>query len=83
MANSTTPPVLLARIEYRFVSSTSEITEQTEVSLNSAMKSLVTGGMTMRTACGTRIRRSAIRLDMPSASAASICPTGIACNPAR
>ena len=50
-------PVLLPRIEYCLVSSTSVITEQTEVSLNRAMKSLVTGGITIRTACGTITRR--------------------------
>ena len=75
--------MLLARIEYCFVSSTSVITEQTDVSLNSAMKSFVTGGITIRTACGTITRRSASRRDIPSASAASICPAGIAWRPAR
>ena len=80
-ANSTAPPVLLARIEYCLVSSTSVITEQTEVSLNRAMKSLVTGGITIRTAWGTITRRKAIRRDIPSASAASIWPAGIACKP--
>ena len=40
---------------YCLVSSMMVITEQTDVSLNSAMKSLVTGGITMRTACGTMI----------------------------
>ena len=83
IANSITPPVLFARIEYCFVSSTSVITEQTDVSLKSAMKSFVTGGITIRTACGTITRRKAILRDIPSASAASICPTGIACKPAR
>src|SRR5262249_324487 len=35
-ANSSTPPVLLARIWYCLLSSTSVMTEQTDVSLNSA-----------------------------------------------
>jgi hypothetical protein len=66
-----------------FVSSMMVTTEQTEVSLNMAMKSLTTGGMTMRNACGTMIRRSACTLLMPSDNAASIWPPGIACRPAR
>ena len=82
-ANSTTAPVLLARMLYCLVSSVTAITEQTEVSLNRAMKSLVTGGMTMRMACGTMTRRSAVRRDMPRASAACICPSGMAWSPAR
>ena len=59
------------------------ITEQTDVSLKSAMKSLVTGGITMRVACGMITRRSAIVRDIPRARAASIWPAGIACSPAR
>ena len=78
-----TAPVLLARMEYGLVSSTTVITEQTEVSLNMAMKSFITGGITIRTACGMTIRRSASRDDMPSDRAASIWPRGIACKPAR
>ena len=45
---------------YFRVSSVMRITEQTDVSLNSAMKSLVTGGMTIRSACGMMITRSAV-----------------------
>ena len=82
-ANSIAPPVLLARIEYSLVSSISVITEQTDVSLNSAMKSLVTGGITIRTAWGMITRRKAIARDIPRARAASIWPGGIACSPAR
>ena len=66
-----------------FVNSTTVTTEQTLVSLKSAIKSFVTGGMTIRIACGKMIRRTAMDLDMPSASAASIWPRGIACKPAR
>ena len=43
-SNSIAPPVLLARIEYSLVNSIRVMTEQTEVSLKRAMKSLVTGG---------------------------------------
>ena len=57
--------------------------EQIDVSLNSEMKSLVTGGTTRRTACGTMIRRNAVSRLMPSDRAASICPLGIANKPAR
>ena len=56
----------------RFVSSMMVTTEQTEVSLKSAMKSFTTGGITTRTAWGTMTRRSASGRDMPSESAASI-----------
>jgi hypothetical protein len=59
------------------------ITEQTDVSLNSAMKSFTTGGSTSRNARGTTTRRSASGRDMPSDSAASSCPGGNACSPAR
>ena len=67
----------------RLVSSTTVITETSELSLSSAMKSLVMPGSATRSACGITIRRSASRRDMPSESAASICPLGIACRPAR
>jgi hypothetical protein len=59
------------------------IAEQTEVSLNSAMKSFVTGGITIRTACGTITRRMVSHHPMPMACAASICPLSIASMPAR
>ena len=75
--------VLCESTEKRLVSSTRVTTEQTVVSLKSAMKSFTTGGITMRTAWGTTMRRSANARDMPSESAASICPGGIACRPAR
>ena len=45
---------------YFRVSSVMRITEQTEVSLKSAMKSFVTGGITMRNACGTITVRIAV-----------------------
>ncbi len=82
-ASSKVAPVLLRCTLYCLVSSITVITEQTLVSLNRAMKSLVTGGTTIRTACGMIIRRRASAGDMPSASAASICPRGTACKPAR
>ena len=70
--------VLCDRTEKRLVSSTKVTTEQTLVSLNSAMKSLTTGGITIRTAWGTMMRRRASARLIPSASAASICPRGTA-----
>ena len=82
-ANSSVAPVSLACTMYCLVSSITVITEQTDVSLNRAMKSLVTGGITIRTACGMMTRRRASAGDIPSASAASICPRGMACRPAR
>jgi hypothetical protein len=75
--------VLRDNTENRLVSSTSVTTEHTLVSLKSAMKSFTTGGITIRNACGTRILRIAVARDIPSESAASIWPEGMACNPAR
>ena len=65
-ASSSVAPVSLACTLYCLVSSITVITEQTDVSLNMAMKSLVTGGTTIRTACGMMIRRRARAGDMPS-----------------
>ena len=81
--SSTVACVLCESTENRFVSSTSVTTEQTDVSLKSAMKSLITGGMTMRTACGTMIRRSAERARHPERERRLHLPVGIAWRPAR
>ena len=84
IANSMIAPVLCARIEYCLVSSTTVITEQTEVSLNSAMKSLVTGGMTIRTACGRMMRRMRLTpTHSQSTARLPSVPRGMACKPAR
>ena len=42
------------------------------------MKSFAMPGSATRTACGSTMRRSACTRDMPSASAASVCPGGTA-----
>ncbi len=67
----------------RLVSSTTVITETSELSFSRAMKSLATPGSEKRNACGSTTRRTTIGPVMPSASAASICPRGTACSPAR
>ena len=59
-------PVLLAATEYCFESSSTAMTEQTAVSLKSAMKSLAVAGITVRMACGRMIRRTARPRDIPS-----------------
>ena len=80
---STTAWVLIDKTVNRLVSPMSVTTEHTEVSLNSAMKSFTTGGMTIRTAWGTITRKIAWVGDIPNDSAASICPPGMAWMPAR
>ena len=54
-----------------------------EQSYNKAMKSLVMGGIAIRNACGKIIRLRIKRPDIHRDSAASVCPFGIACMPAR
>ncbi len=54
-----------------------------EVSFIRAMKSFSSGGITLRTACGTITKRIAWPWLMPSERAASICPRGTASMPAR
>ena len=46
----------------------------TEVSLSMLMNSLPTGGMMTRIACGSMIRRSDVRWDMPIDFGASVWP---------
>ena len=59
------------------------ITDTIEESLNIAMKSLVTGGITKRSAWGRITCRNVCQCDIPSASAASVCPRGMDWMPAR
>ena len=59
------------------------MTLTSEVSFISAMKSLSSGGMTLRTACGTITWRIAWPWLIPSERAASIWPRGTASIPAR
>ena len=54
-----------------------------EVSFISAMKSLSSGGITRRTACGTTTNRIDSPWLIPSDRAASICPPGTDSIPAR
>ena len=82
-ASSTILPVESASTLYRLVSSITVIAEQTLVSLKSAMKSLVTGGITIRTACGTSTCRRACHFESPSDRLASNWPRGTALSPAR
>ncbi len=59
------------------------ITPTRVVSFIRAMKSLSSGAITLRTACGTITLRIAWPWLMPSERAASICPSGTASIPAR
>ena len=59
------------------------MTLTSEVSFISAMKSLSSGGITLRTACGTITLRIAWPWLIPSERAASIWPRGTASIPAR
>jgi hypothetical protein len=58
------------------VSSTTVITETSELSLSSAIRSFVIAGSAVRRACGSSTSRSAWARERPSAAAASVWPTG-------
>nr|BFE89043.1 hypothetical protein GCM10020093_116440 [Planobispora longispora] len=83
--------VALACVEARslpnFVSSTyspeTPRNSTSDESLSRDTNWLVVGGITMRTACGMMIVVIDLPYDMPSERAASICPFGTACRPAR
>ena len=58
-------------------------TEASAVSFITLMQLLVSGGMTMRIACGRITSIIVCRLERPSAADASNCPCGMASIPAR
>ena len=59
------------------------MTTTSEVVLSIEMVSLPVGGMITRMACGSTIRRSVWARDMPSAPAASVCPSSTDTSPPR
>ena len=63
--------------------SSTPIALSSEVSFISAMKSFRSGGITVRTACGTTTCCIAFPWLIPSERAASICPRGTDSRPAR
>ena len=63
--------------------SNSPMTATSEVSLKMAMKVLTSAGMVTRSACGSTIRIVAGQNGRPMLAAASYCPFGMACSPAR
>src|SRR5882762_6119584 len=54
------------------------MTDTSELSLSSAIRSLVIAGKAVRTACGSSTSRSAWARDKPRDAAASACPAGMA-----
>src|ERR1051326_1210159 len=64
-------------------SSCSEMIDASDVSFSSVMNSLPIGGIAIRIACGTTMRRRMRRRDMPSARPASSCPGSTDKSPAR
>ena len=64
-------------------SSSTVMTDTSEVSLIRAMKSLPTAGMTILNACGRTMRRCVCQPLRPIAQAASFWPLGTAWMPAR
>src|SRR5688572_19433372 len=76
-------PMLAAKIDVCLVSSTTVMTETSELSLRSATKSLVIGASARRNACGPLISTSAWRVLKPSVRAASSCPRGTASSAPR
>ena len=58
-------------------------TEASAVSLRTLMQLLVSGGITILTACGTTTSRMVSKNPRPSAEAASTWPFGTASIPAR
>src|SRR5262245_45515123 len=64
-------PMFAAKMEVCFVSSTTVMTETSELSFSSATKSLVMGASARRNACGARTSLSVCRLLKPSVCAAS------------
>ena len=65
--------MLAAKIDVCFVSSTTVITETSELSFSSATKSLVIGASARRNACGARTSTRIWRSLKPSVRAASSC----------
>src|SRR5678810_966100 len=76
---STQLPMLAAKIEVCFVSSTTVMTDTSELSFSNATKSLVMGASARRNACGARTSLSVCMLLKPSVRAASSWPRGTAC----
>ena len=70
--------MLAAKIDVCLVSSTTVMTDTSELSFNSATKSLVIGASARRNACGPRTKRSDCHSLRPSVRAASSCPGGTA-----
>src|SRR4030095_1209358 len=68
---STQLPMFAAKIDVCFVSSTTVMTETSELSFSSATKSFVIGASASRNACGARTRRNVCVLVKPSVRAAS------------
>jgi hypothetical protein len=65
------------------VSSAMPTTETSEEAFNKRMNSLISGGIEMRSACGSRMRRQTSRPEKPSATAASAWPGGVAASAPR
>ena len=80
---STQLPMLAAKIDVCFVSSTTVMTDTSELSFSSATKSLVIGASARRNACGPRTSVSVWRSLKPSVRAASSCPRGTASSAPR
>src|SRR5512146_1934869 len=69
-------------VAFRVISPTAN-TEASEERLMRSTRLLTSGGSTLRTACGSTILTNVVRGDSPSTFAASVCPTGTVCMPAR
>ncbi|MEH2486782.1 hypothetical protein V1280_002721 [Bradyrhizobium sp. AZCC 2230] len=67
----------------RRMSSSTEITEASEVAFRSELMELPSGGIINRNACGSVTRRNVTQGDRLSAQAASRCPADTAMKPLR